>query len=104
MSHLKQLCASKNPKDMDIVEININKLDNDCWKILCENPNAFYIIKKFIEHYGIGSFNTNEYLKHICKNKNATDLIITYKDKLDKECINNLYLNENGMKIIQELY
>lgn len=103
MSYLNQLCSSNNPQDMIIIELNINKLDCESWKLLCENPEGFYIIKKYIQHYGIGFFNKNYYLKHLCKNKNAIELIELYMNYLDSECINNLYLNKNGAIVINKL-
>ena len=37
---------AQNPNGLELVEKNVNKLNDYCWKILCKRKDAFYLLEK----------------------------------------------------------
>lgn len=93
------LCLNYNDSIVLFLIKHIDKLTFNCWLNLCLNENDIAI--KLISKKLKTDFNVI-YLKMLCKNKNAIEVIKQYKSSLNDSCIKNLCSNENAFELLKE--
>ena len=74
-------------RDIVLVEKNMDKINQDCWHLLCNNPNAIELIEKNIDKIDYSAWRL------LCNNPKAIKLIEMNIDKFNSN--NHIWISEN---------